>query len=53
LDTVMRNIAGVWECPMCGGQLVADFDLPQPKFKALARPPRVRQRTDTFPERRP
>ena len=34
LDTAMRNIAGVWECPMCGGQLVIDFDLAQPKFKS-------------------
>jgi len=33
LDTKMRDIAGVWECPACGGQLVLAEDSPQPKLK--------------------
>ena len=31
----MRDIAGVWECPACGGQLVLDEDSPQPKLQGF------------------
>ena len=36
VEIKMRDIGGVWECPACGGQLVVDFDVPQPMFKNSA-----------------